>query len=160
MINVIEGDLLTVQYGIIAHQVNILGKANSGVVTGVRECFTGWYQEYKKLCDQFAENREQLLGTTQYFRIKDGLHVANLFAQFSIKPFNRNTDMPAFRQCLVNLEEQARTAGLPVYIPNLLACVRGGMDWETEVYPVIEEVFGDSSVMLFIVDYAQGKQIV
>lgn len=159
MINTISGDLVTVRHGIVAHQVNILGKAGSGVVTDIRNCFSGWYQEYKKLCDQFELNREQLLGTTQYFRVDGGLHVANLFAQFSIKPFNRNTDLPAFRQCLVNLEQQAREAALPVYVPDQIACVRGGMDWDAEVFPIIEEVFGESPVILYLVDYVKGQQL-
>ena len=158
MIHIVPGDLVLVPRGIIAHQTNILGIANSGLVMDIKDCFTGWYQDYKSLCDQFKEQRnvEGLLGTTQYYRVRDGLYVANLFAQFSIKPFNRNTDLVGFRTALTHLEDQARQVGLPVYMSNLIACVRGGMDWEAEIYPIIEDVFSQSPVDLFLVDYQKG----
>lgn len=159
MINKVVGDLVTVNYGILAHQTNILGKAGSGVVMDIKDTFVNWYQHYKDLCNQHESNKEALLGTTQYFTVRDGLHVANLFAQFSIKPFNRNTDLAALRQCLLNLHSTAQQHGLPVYIPDQIACVRGGMDWEAEVYPIIEEIFGESTVALYLVEFEKGCQV-
>lgn len=159
MIHFISGDLQLVQKGIIGHQVNILGKAGSGIVVGIRNTFTGWYEEYKSLCDNNEQNREALLGVVQYFTVGQDLFVANLFAQFSIKPFNRNTDIPALTKCLTNLHETALAHGMDVYLPNLLASVRGGMDWEAEIYPIIEKLFVESSVNLFLVDYVKGQAI-
>lgn len=151
--------MVTVRKGIIGHQTNILGKAGSGVVTSIRDSFTAWYIQYKDLCTRYENNKEALLGTVQYTSVGSDVFVADLFAQFSIKPFNRNTDLNALRECLIKLHETAVKHNLPVYLPNLIACVRGGMDWEVEVYPIIQEIFEDSSVILYLVDYVEGKQL-
>ena len=44
-------------------------------------------------------------------------------------------------------------------MPDQIACVRGGMDWDAEVFPIIEEVFGESPVVLYLVDYVKGQQL-
>lgn len=159
MIDIVYGDLTTLKYGILAHQTNTLGKAGSGVVVDIKETFAKWYESYKDLCNQFTENPSKLLGTVQYFSVNNGLHVANLFAQFSIKPFNRNTDLKAFEECCTNLHATAIQHGLPVYMPSRIASDRGGMDREAEIIPILEKVFGDSPAQLYLVEYIKGQSL-
>lgn len=161
MIYEVKGDLTTIGYGIVAHQVNILGVAASGVVTDIRECLPGWYQEYKTMCKQFSDSKEALLGKVQFYNVpENSLFIANMFSQFSIKPFNRNTDLNAFKTCLTTVKEQAiQNGNIPVFIPKYIASVRGGMDWEVEVFPIIEELFNDQTSKLYMVDYVKNQQV-
>lgn len=159
MIKEIKGDLLTAPSGILCHQVNTLGIAGSGIVIGFRDTFVNWFIQYKDLCDQYKSNPNQLLGTTQYLKVNDHLLVANMFSQFSVKPLGRNTDLDALKNCLTIIHNEAFRNDFNVYVPKYLASVRGGMDWEAEVYPIIEEIFNDSSVNLYLVDYVKGLKI-
>lgn len=159
MINYIEGDLVTIKHGIFAHQSNILGLAGSGIVTDIKDNFPGWYLAYKDFCN-YVHNKFELLGQVQFYAIPEtSAYIANLFSQFSVKPFSRNTDLKALETALTNVHNQAKINALPVYIPFKIASVRGGMDWDVEVLPIIEKIFSNSDVQLFIVHYVKDKQI-
>ena len=82
MIKIIDGDLLTSNTDIIAHQVNCKGAFNSGVAKVIRDYDVQVYKDYHSFCS--INTPEQLLGSVRYFQSNiDGKTYANLFAQKS-----------------------------------------------------------------------------
>ena len=82
MIKIIDGDLLTSNTDIIAHQVNCKGAFNSGVAKAIRDYDVQVYKDYHSFCS--INTPEQLLGSVRYFQSNiDARIYANLFAQKS-----------------------------------------------------------------------------
>ena len=68
MIKIIDGDLLTSNTDIIAHQVNCKGAFNSGVAKAIRDYDAQVYKDYHSFCS--INTPEQLLGSVRYFQSK------------------------------------------------------------------------------------------
>ena len=66
MIKIIDGDLLTSNTDIIAHQVNCKGAFNSGVAKAIRDYDVQVYKDYHSFCS--INTPEQLLGSVRYFQ--------------------------------------------------------------------------------------------
>lgn len=76
------GDLLSVEQGIILHQVNCQGKMNSGVAKAIREKWPVVFEEYLDHCHSGVV-AEDVLGTAQVIKVGTDLWVANLFGQLN-----------------------------------------------------------------------------
>ncbi len=140
---------------VIAHGVNCQGKMNSGVAKQVRAQYPKAYEEYMKLyltgdsdesfifgrfCDPNRAN--QLLGLSQIVKDKDTF-IANLFTQnFYGKDGAKYADQTSIHTALIHLAYSVQyTQSLPksIAMPKI-GCGFGGLDWETEVLPVLEDV--------------------
>lgn len=132
MIKIVDGDIFNCDADAILHQVNCQGvNANflmsvyscknrkalmgSGVAKQVREKFPTVFKYYKARCDEDKRFKEQF--------------IINLFAQDRYGyDGNCYTDYAALRKCLKMVNEQF--SGKRVAIPYLMACHRGGGDWD------------------------------
>lgn len=134
MIKIIKGDLLDVKYGIIGHSCNCQGAFNSGVAKQVREKYPIAFREYMELVNEYNKDedfRKDLLGRVNGVSIGDGLYVANMFGQFNYGYDGKKyTSEEALFSCFKTVRKVAENAGLPVYLPYLVGCYRGGADWE------------------------------
>lgn len=162
MIKIIDGDIFTCKADAILHQVNCQGVMGSGVAKQVREKFPTVFKYYKALCEndakvkaQFGYDKSQLLGHIQvchkedYYvgEIKDPQVIVNLFAQDKFGyDGNCYTDYDALKRCLEKVN--AQFAGKSVAIPYLMACHRGGGDWD-KVSKMIEETLTDCEVVFY-----------
>ena len=68
MVKIVEGDIFESDAGFIVHQVNCQGVMGSGVAKQVKDRFPLVFEEYMKWCTE--RNAEDLLGCTQYVRLK------------------------------------------------------------------------------------------
>ena len=100
MIKIIDGDLLTSNTDIIAHQVNCKGAFNSGVAKAIRDYDVQVYKDYHSFCS--INTPEQLLGSVRYFQSNiDARIFANLFALYalskslSLSSLNSSTALPS-----------------------------------------------------------------
>lgn len=154
MIKNINGDLLSSNADIIAHQVNCQGKMNSGVAKQIREKYPEVFEVYKKYCDIYnAQYKTDLLGRCLVVEAHDGKRIANLFGQLGYGYDGRQyTDLYALRRSMLNLRSTCYFSLNPeeitIAFPHGLASVRGGASWE-EVYLMIEEVFKDFNVEIW-----------
>lgn len=138
--NIIEKDILTVERGIIVHQVNCRGEMNSGVAKALRNKWPQVYKEYKEYCD----GNSNMLGGYQFVKINDGLFVVNLFGQEKYGyDGQRYTSYAAWEKALPGIKEIIKINDMltmPIYFPYLIGCDRGGGDFRI-ITAMIEEYF-------------------
>lgn len=148
--NVEKKDITKVLRGIIAHGVNCQRKMGSGVA---RELYETW----PLIKSQYLKTEPEL-GKVDFVRVQDTpdplILVANCYTQtYYGNDGRRYASARAIKKCLKTVFETAKTVNLPVYLPRI-GSDRGGLDWETEVLPVIEEAsleidFDDITICLW-----------
>lgn len=158
----VKGDIFESNADAILHQVNCQGVMRSGVAKQVREKFPTVFKYYKARCDEDKRFRKQsgsakssLLGLAQICykedyrvgNVKDTQVIINLFAQDKYGYDGKcYTDYDALRRCLETVNKQF--VGKKVSIPYLMACHRGGGDWNV-VSKIIEETLVNCDVMIY-----------
>lgn len=148
MIEVKKGNLVNASEQIIAHQVNCKGVMGFGVARAIRNYFPEAYEEYKKFCERYKENTSELLGCNQYITIpKKKKVIVNLFAQDGYGGNRRYTDYEALELCFLSLSKDVK---VPLAMSYKIGCGRGGGDWDNVVYPMIQEIFKDNDLTLYI----------
>ena len=137
MIKIVKGDLLTVEKGIIGHQVNCQGKMGSGVALQIKKKYPLAYQEYKSLVDEHSPEvngedlRKDLLGQVNGVKINENLYIANMFGQLNYGYDGKQyTNTEALFNCFKIVRKVSEQTGLPVYLPYMIGCYRGGGDWK------------------------------
>lgn len=130
---VIEKDILTVEDGIICHQVNVFGVMGAGLALKIKYKWPNVFNKYKEYCQ--VANKKTLLGSVLVVDINDNLSVANIFSQYD---FGRNTgchtDYDELDQCLRTLVSIAAELNKPIYLPYKLGCGLAGGDWDIVAY--------------------------
>lgn len=160
MIKHIKCDIFESGADVICHQVNCQGVMGSGIAKQVRDKYPLVYREYKKWCDIYSP--KALLGTSQFINTSKeyGTQFVGIFNLFGQEKFGYDgkcyTDYNALYKCFekvkVNLPSFKKYT---VAFPYLMACHRGGGDWNI-VYKMIEEVFSDSDCEVLICEYNGG----
>lgn len=137
MINYIHKDITTVGVGVIAHGVNCQGRMASGVAKAIRDKWPKVYESYASL-----PTGKTMLGVCQLVNVgeQDELFVANCFTQlFYGYGGGRYASTDAIAESLHDAYKWADLYGIPLYLPKIGAGL-GGLDWETDVKPVIAEL--------------------
>lgn len=127
-LNIIESDILTIQYGIICHQVNCQGVMGAGLAKGIKEAFPQAFLDYMK-----AYRRDQLqLGNVIETQISDKIYVASMCGQeFFGRDRNRvYTDYQAFQKCLTGVNLLQSMTKLPVFFPYMIGCGLANGNWQ------------------------------
>lgn len=158
MIEYIEKDITTVEFGVIAHGVNCQHTMASGVAKYIRD---KWPQVYDQYMDK--PKGKQMLGDCDVIIIHDCLYIANCYTQlFYGYGGGRYADPVAIRQSLVRPFQYCFNYELPLYLPRI-GCARGGLSWHEDVYPAIAELHdkfdpnGDV-IEVFICDYTPSDE--
>lgn len=150
MIKIIDGDLLSSNADIIAHQVNCQSKMNSGVAKEIRKKYPEVFDEYRLFCSTFID-KESLLGNCQIIVTHDGKCIANLFGQLGYGYDGKQyTDLDALEKSMVCLKSYFNK-DKTIAFPYGLGSVRGGARWE-DVYRMIDTVFDGYNVELWRLD--------
>ena len=158
MINVIKGNLLDSDCDYICHQVNCMGKMNSGVAKAIRKKWPVVFEEYQKAYS-FAEDcsindkklttiATYLLGESQFVKINDSQQVVNMFAQNGYGYDGRRyTSYDAFWSCLGKIKSKV-PKGSKIAFPYNIGCCRGGANWEV-IYAMIVAVLNEDYDIYF-----------
>lgn len=155
MIHYLKGNLLKSHCQYLCHQVNCLGKMNSGIAKAIREKWPMVYEKYDEECDSWhawacahfdkePANRavEVMLGMAQLVPISETQTVINLFGQGSYGYDGRRyTSYDAFWMCLGQIK-QTVPKGSSIGFPDHIGCCRGGANWNV-IKTMIEEVLGN-----------------
>lgn len=132
-IRIVNGDIFQSGAEVIVHQVNCQGVMRSGVAKQVREKYPSVFEEYQRFC----KNTFSPLGHTLFATAPDGTIIANLFAQDKFGYDGKcYTNYEALKKCLT--EVRTKYCNQSIAIPYLMACHRGGGDWD-KVSKMIEE---------------------
>lgn len=158
MINYLTKDITSVETGIVAHGCNCQGKMGAGVALAIRKKWPRAYQDYKLYCVRYKPltlpgSVDKLLGRVQVVRISDDpiLIVANCFTQLYYGRNGRYADTGAITICLRRLAELATANDLSIYMPKI-GCGLGGLNWEEEVLPIIENIAANNQVDINVLD--------
>lgn len=127
---IINGDILSIDYGIICHQVNCRGVMNSGLARGIRNTFNGVYDAYMEKYYQHRNNPEELLGQVQYVIPTNNRKVviANIFGQLNYGRNGVYTDLNALEKAFKSIALMKHTR--QIYLPYGIGCGLGGAKWE------------------------------
>lgn len=133
--NIIEGDLLTIERGVILHQVNCVA-ATGGFAGALRRKWPRTFKRYFELCNEactFGPGSESLLGCycVSSAQTHQPLRVVHIFGQVTPGP---NTDIAAVQKAIATFSKDTPNHpfwnGLPMYAPYKMGCGRGGADWK------------------------------
>lgn len=157
MIEIVNGDLLKTDLPVIAHQTNCLGVMGAGIAKSIKNKWNDVFIQYKSLCTNIID-KHNLLGKIQLCATNDIpiKYVVNLFGEYSftesVAPYeNRHTDYDALRNALTVLKEKLVFLNFDkVGIPYKLGCGLAGGDWDGVVYPMLQEIFNDNTITLYI----------
>ena len=151
MIKIIDGDLLSSNADIIAHQVNCMGKMNSGIAKQIREIYPEVFLSYKSLCDNYADYKNDLLGMCDVVNIGKNKYIANLFGQLNYGYDGRQYTNLKYLKIAMNQLRDFASKDKTIALPWKLASCRGGAKWE-DVYAIIEEVFDGYNIEIWRLD--------
>ncbi len=166
-IQYIKGNLLESNCDYICHQVNCMGKMNSGIAKAIREKWPVIFKHYKELCDSwhawahthYLQAPEQhaisaMLGIAQLVPISETQTVINLFGQ-GFYGYNgmRYTSYDAFWMGLGQIRNTI-PKGSKIGFPCKIGCCRGGANWIV-IRTMIEEVLSHD-FDVYIYEYNGG----
>ena len=158
-----KGDLLESNCDYICHQVNCMGKMNSGIAKQIREKWPIVFQNYMAKCN-FSHpsgyiRPEVLLGDIQFVPLyedynKDIKHqqVINMFGQYGYGYDGlRYTSYDAFWSCLGKIKDSV-PKGSTIGFPKKIGCDRGGANWAVILEMITEVLGGDYTVYIFCLE--------
>jgi O-acetyl-ADP-ribose deacetylase (regulator of RNase III) len=129
-------DITTVDDGVIVHGCNCVGGFGSGVAGAIR-------RKWPMVHASFTANGTggQLLGTTQILEdVVENVTVINGYTQLTCGyDGQRYADPDAIQAVLLSAANHANIYDKDLYMPKIGAGL-GGLDWETEVLPIVELV--------------------
>jgi len=130
-----DTDITGFENGIIAHGVNCMGAMGSGVALAISKKWPVIRELFLK-----APKGQQMLGTTHIIRIDDNLQIANMYTQvYYGNDGAKYASLEAVDKCVNDVLTYAQSMDIAnVYFP-LIGCLRGGLDWDSEVFPVINK---------------------
>jgi O-acetyl-ADP-ribose deacetylase (regulator of RNase III) len=133
-----KGNLLDVQYGVIAHGVNCQGVMGSGVALAVRQKYPQAYEDYRNFCaSNILGGSASLLGEVQCSTEKN-IVVANCFTQNFYGTGKRQVNYEAVAKCFESLNQQTDRVNIPKIGAGL-----GGGDWKVIEAIINSEFKGD-----------------
>lgn len=145
MIQTVKGDVTTATDCIIPHGVNCQGKMRSGVAKVIRE-------KWPVVYDKFMENGagSHLLGSIQIVKVEDDIHVVNCYTQeYYGYDGKKYASLEAVDASLDRTFHVAQVLGKKVCMPRI-ASDRGGLDWDTEIKPIVERYSQLYDVLVYV----------
>lgn len=128
---IVNQDLLSVESGVIAHQVNCLGVMGAGVARQIAAKYPEVLTSYKK----YVLDSRDPLGNCQLVQVADDLWVANIFGQRGVGSRKVQTDYGAVYTAFDQLRQQMgrHKLGNTVHVPFGIGCGLAGGDWKSYV---------------------------
>lgn len=127
---IVQRDLLTVEQGVIAHQVNCRGRIGGGVSGAIIQKYPIVEEKYLTLCKWCPP--ERLFGHRQFVQVTPQLAVYNCFTQLDYgnpkKTGRVYTDINRLASALSRICQENQ--GKEIWIPYGIGCGLGGANWE------------------------------
>lgn len=167
MVQFVKGNLLESNCDYICHQVNCMGKMNSGIAKQIREKWPIVYKNYMEKYNILNGVSSALLGDIQivglwedYYTTDFHQSVINMFSQEHYGYDGRRyTSYDAFWNCL-NLIKQTVPKGKIIGFPKKIGCDRGGANWPVILEMITEVLGGDYTVYIFCLeDECDGENV-
>ncbi|MGG4439300.1 macro domain-containing protein [Brevibacillus fortis] len=147
-VQVIPGNILEAKENIIVQQVNCMGVMGAGLAKQIRAKYPSVYTEYKQLCEQYADAREDLLGQVLLCQVGEGKYMANLFAQLGYGKKGVYTKYDMLQKGLEEVLSLAKKENLTIAIPYGIGCGLAGGDWDV-VSKQLNDIFVSFRVKVY-----------
>jgi O-acetyl-ADP-ribose deacetylase (regulator of RNase III) len=136
------GNILTVDRGIICHQVNCKGVMGAGIALQIRNKWPKAYLDYREAYNSGRLQPGRVV--TSRVRSRPSLFVAHLCGQdgYGREPGKVYTNYTALATCLA-LVAAARQ---PTYVPHGMGCGNAGGDWQV-VSSLVEMLIPHAVIM-------------
>ena len=158
MVQFVKGNLLESNCDYICHQVNCMGKMNSGIAKQIREKWPIVYKNYMEKYNILNGVSSALLGDIQFVNINTpgaderSQQVINMFSQEHYGYDGRRyTSYDAFWNCL-NLIKQIVPKGSTIGFPKKIGCDRGGANWPVILEMITEVLGNDYTVYIYYLE--------
>ena len=134
-----------VSKGLIIHGVNCQGVMGSGVAKAIKEKWPNVYTEFKR-----NSKGPEMLGKVQIVAVEPGLYVGNAYTQeYYGRDGQRYASLEAVETCLDRAMRYAYNNQLEFSMPKI-GCGLGGLDWDTEVLPVVAELSSKHNTPVYV----------
>jgi O-acetyl-ADP-ribose deacetylase (regulator of RNase III) len=139
----VSKDILTVEYGIICHQVNTRGVMGAGLAAQVKSQFPKAFREYKNAYDTGTLK----LGNVIISQIKSHNFIAHIVGQDNYGRGVKFTNYQALNLAFTNLKTFRKSLDkeIPIFFPWRMGSGLGGGSWRI-VKDIIEEFFPDAII--------------
>ena len=149
MLEYAQCDITTIQSGLIGHGVNCRHAFGSGVAKAILDKWPFVKQRYMEM-----PSGEKMLGSVHVISINENLDVANMYTQVNYGYDGKQyADVDAISRSVEYICGYARSMGITnIYLPQI-GCKRGGLDWDTQVLPVLNryaELFPELTITICI----------
>jgi O-acetyl-ADP-ribose deacetylase (regulator of RNase III) len=151
--NIIEVDANLLEYELdgFGHQCNCFHTMGSGIAASIK----AKYPEAFKADLSFGRRGDNTkLGKFSFVKTYDEKFVYNLYGQYSMGGWKKQTNYEALYNALTGVKEHAiNNLVKRLGFPRNMGCVLGGGDWRV-VKALIESVFdGDPEITIYICNY-------
>lgn len=145
MINYIKGNLFTSNSKILVNTVNTVGVMGKGIASDFKRIYPKMFEEYKALCDaKKFDIGELFLYKTQ------NKWILNFPTK---KHWKSPSKLEYIEKGLIGLINKANELKLNDIAMPKLGCGNGGLDWETQVKPLVEKYLKKSPINVSIYDF-------
>ena len=143
------GDILTQNEAkYICHQVNCKGVMGAGLAKQIRKIIsTEQFHSYQLMC---MNHGADCLGQIQVFDLPDRRSIINLFGENIPTGKQCDTDYDSLYKSLGTARELAERTGNSMAVPGFLGCGLAGGDWNIVYHDILEKLFRDGNVDLYI----------
>jgi hypothetical protein len=144
-----DGDIFTCPAQAIIHQANCFCTMGSGIARKIREKYPDAYDADCQTKSGYLTK----LGTFSWVKAHDDKYIYNCYSQYRYGGEQRHTNYEAIYTGLSAIEQHAKTNGLTsLSLPHNMGCMLGGGSWNI-VNAIIEDIFGENSIDLYICRY-------
>jgi len=142
MIIYIQENLFTSQAKVLVNPVNTVGVMGKGIAKKFKDLYPDMFKEYKEYCE-----RGQLdIGKLWLCKTSD-----KWVLNFPTKKHWRNKSKVAYLEAgLQKFVETYAELGITSVAFPMLGCGNGGLDWENQVQPLMEQYLSDLPINVYI----------
>ena len=145
MIQYIRGNLFTSNAKVLINTVNTVGVMGKGIASDFKKYYPKMFEEYKELCNTNRLN----IGDLHLYKTSN-----KWILNFPTKEHWRSPSKIEFiEEGLKKLVKEAHKLQINDIAMPKLGCGNGGLDWESQVKPLVEEYLKRSPINVSIYDF-------
>lgn len=145
MIQYIRGNLFTSNAKVLVNTVNTVGIMGKGIASDFKKYYPQMFEEYKKLCNTNRLN----IGDLHLYKTSN-----KWILNFPTKEHWRSPSKIEFiEEGLKKLVKDAHELQINDIAMPKLGCGNGGLDWESQVKPLVEKYLKKSPINVSIYDF-------
>ena len=147
MIHYIKGNLFTSNAKVLVNTVNTVGVMGKGIAADFKKIYPEMFEEYKQRC----ENGSLDIGVLDLYRTSN-----KWILNFPTKKHWRSPSTVEYiEKGLQTLVQKATKMQITDIAMPKLGCGNGGLDWETQVKPIVEKYLKKSPLNISIYEFDQ-----